>query len=144
MSHSFSNEKLNITHLNGVHYAETFCNQIQQRFERYYVPGSMPLYHHITKKFNWPKDRKSELMPADPFCNYFRQETIPPGQMFYYINQVPLRVGEPGMTVPAHGVSALFYSAETEARASRGGRGMMIPRSYDDTPPPCSSWTGLP
>jgi hypothetical protein len=124
--------------------AEMFCNQLQRRFERDSVPGSMPLYRHITKKFNWPKGRKSELMPADPYCSYFRPDPTAPGQTFYSIKQVQLRVGEIGMTVPAYCVSALFYSAEIEARASRGGRGLMLPIAYDDAPPPAPPGRGYP
>jgi hypothetical protein len=124
--------------------AEMFCNQLQQRLERDSVPGSMLLYRHITNKFTWPTGRNSELMPADPYCTYFLPEPTAPGQTFYYIKQVPLRVDETGMTVPAYCVSALFYSADIEARASRGGRGLMIPRAYDDAPPPDPPGRGCP
>jgi hypothetical protein len=94
------------------------------------------MYCHITKKFTWPRGRKSELMPAHPYCTYFRPEPTAPGQTFYSIKQVPLRVGEIGMTAPAYCVSALFYSAEIEERALRAGRGLMLPRAHDDAPPP--------
>jgi hypothetical protein len=48
------------------------------------------------------------------------------------------------MTVPAYCVSALFYSADIEARASRGGRVLMLPRAYDDAPPPAPPGRGYP
>jgi hypothetical protein len=104
----------------------------------------MPIYRHITKKLTWPKGRKSELMPADPYYTYFRREPTASGQTFYSIKQVPLRVGETGMTVPEYCVSALFYSADIEARASRGGRGLMLPRAYGDAPPPAPPGRGYP
>jgi hypothetical protein len=47
--------------------SEMFCNQLQAIYERDSVQGSVPPFRHISEPFRWPKNHKSEIMPADPF-----------------------------------------------------------------------------
>jgi hypothetical protein len=109
--------------------AEMFCNQLQGRNERDSVVGSMPPYRHVSEPFCWPKGQKSEMMHADPYTLNLRPVSTPAGQSFYTIKEIPLKVNEEGLTVPAFCVSVLFYSLEHEAKASISGVGMMLPPS---------------
>jgi hypothetical protein len=104
-----------------------FCNQLQARPDRDSVQGSMPPFHHISEPFRWPKNQKSEIMPADPFSLNLRPYPTPAGVSFCTIKEIPLKVTVEGLTFPAFCLSVLFYSLEFEAKASRGGIGLTLP-----------------
>jgi hypothetical protein len=72
--------------------AEMFCNQLQARYQRDSVQGSMPPFRHIYEPFRWPKNQKSKIMPADPFSLNLRHCPIPAGVSFYTIKEIPLKV----------------------------------------------------
>jgi hypothetical protein len=67
---------------NPVLLVEMFCNQLQARYEWDSVQGSMPPFHHISEPFSWPKNQKSEIMPADPFSLNLRPYPTPAGVSF--------------------------------------------------------------